>query len=560
MEKFSLSSTAQNAEPSQDTAPKEISLELPKELLEKVLEKTVDIEDYGTAFSVVGQYNPDEIKDEQEKKRSEIESWKLNYEDFKKEITENDGRMSIGYKGFIRIPLIKDCQTKDGTYKTYCGLKDGLNKEFHIQDQELDRLGLDLENPVSKAVFDQKYDELLEKQFTEGYEEYLRILEERITGESFETYREDWREDEEEARRKSGEYIKFYKDKDYYVDKFYEGYQRLLKKQNNTEERSGDDEDDEEYYYNRSYGQEAEYTIGKLGFDIEHLQDISKEEFTERYNEVLKRQDEELELEVKKDYENYRASYDEGKYKEKSLRPFASIFGHGIFGGRRWRSAQPNFFGIQQEDDHQSHVHVQTPEAYVKDIREKDPIEQKKKERHVFFNIVGEFHNQDMGHRFDVLNEAGREWLYKMKMRDSYFFKEHGRDTPIDTVAVVFDKKGMTAFSDDPKGGVPRSEHGYAGPARVAPRKFLGVVVQCTDKIKVVGEDGYEKETEVLSTDPGKWERCAEDIARTLLQVDETHPDRLIPIYDAYGNMLWPTKMSHEEIQNKLKEKTIPSA
>jgi hypothetical protein len=349
------------------------------------------------------------------------------------------------------------------------------------------------------------------------------------------------------------------RDKEYYVDKFYAEYQRILKEQNNTEEIT-EDADDEGYYYRDDYIlSEAEYTIGKLGFDLEKLENISKEEFSAKYEEVLKNQDEELEEEVKKDYENYRSSYDEGKYKEKALQPFASIFGHGIFGGRRWRSAQPNFFGIQQEDDHQSHVHVQTPEAYVKDIKEKDPHEQKKKERHVFFNIVGEFHNQDLGHRFDVHNEAGREWLNKMKMGDSYFFKEHGYETPVDTVAVVFDKKGMPAFSDDPKGGVPRSEHGYAGPARVAPRKFLGVVVQCTDKIKVEDANGYEKETRVLSAEQGKWERCAEDIARTLLQADEAHPDRLIPIYDVYGNMLWPTKMTHEEIQNKLKEKTTPS-
>jgi hypothetical protein len=201
---------AQNTEPSLDTAAKEVSLELPKELLEKVLEKTVDIDAYGTAFSVVGEYNPDKIKDKQEEKRIEIEGYKLNFEDFKKKTIEDGGRMSVGYKGYIRTPLIQDYQSQDDTYKTYCGLKNDLNREFSINNQELDRLGTDLENPVSRDIFDQKYDELLEKQFTEGYEKYLQILEERITGESFETYREDWREDEEKERRENGEYIRFY--------------------------------------------------------------------------------------------------------------------------------------------------------------------------------------------------------------------------------------------------------------------------------------------------------------------------------------------------------------
>jgi hypothetical protein len=146
-----------------------------------------------------------------------------------------------------------------------------------------------------------------------------------------------------------------------------------------------------------------------------------------------------------------------------------------------------------------------------------------------------------------------------MKMKDSYWFKDKQSHEPNNAVAIIFDKKGVPYFSDDPKGGVPRSEHGYAGPVRVAPRKFMGVVIQCTDTIKTKDKYGDERETRVLSTDPEKWQRSANDLAETLLKTNQMHPDRLTPIYDTYGNMLWPAQVTHEEIQDRLKEKTTPS-
>lgn len=529
MEKFSPPLQTQNAAPSQDTGTKEVSLELPKEILEKVLEKTVDIDAYGTAFSVVGRYNPDSAKELREIR----EPYRLTFEDFKKQISES-GYLETSV-GRYKVPLMRGYGSCESMYQLYSNLKEAPDGKYYIDERLLKLVGVGSNEPVSEKIFSDKYNELLEKDISEAYRMYSQDFEEEIFGKSFEKYRAEFRE----RYSVRDDYIP--QDRpDYplqgYIDRSFENYKNAVKEMREKKHEFGSSHEYSGYYAK---------LFKRLGFDNRNLNDVTSEEFRERCKKVAALQEKEFEGEVKRNYEEYFASLNDNACKEKALLPFKSIFRNGIFGGRRWRA-------YNNEDNlTQPEPLVQTPEAWAKDVRSKDSEEQKKKERHVFFNIVGKFHNDDMTYAWDGVN-------HKDKMKDSqWFFKGGVMGVPKDVVAVIFDKEGVPFFSDDPKGGTPHSEHGYAGPVRVAPRKFLGVVVQCTGK--GVYEDGSEMPTAVLNTDSEKWQRYANDLAETLLKTNETHPDRLIPIYDVYGNMLWPTKMTHEEIQNKLKEKTVPS-
>lgn len=552
---------------------KEISLELSKEQLEQVLKKAVDIDAYGTAFSVVGEYYPDAWKDKMDKLKKEMEE-PISLAEFSERSLDNPydyktevphaPRAYMDYCEFLDDSLLE--RLRDENKRNYYN-DDGyeyreatteerekeealVQKKMKEVENMIKQAGLSTDKPEEKYEFYKKYGALFPKELAEGYAKYLKEREEdineRINGKSFEAFK---REYENELKYNSSS-VSYHK-----PEQLFEKYNDFVKDFTSW----GRDRD--------SFGYHNSEWLYKLGL-YDHWgggknkkpEKISKKEFWVRYKNAVKE-----EKDTKKQYEEYIHPYRESEddVKERKLKFAQSIFENGIFGGRRWRMQNPdyyNYYGGEAPAMEQLEPLVQTPEAWMKDVRTKDLEEKKKKERHVFFNIVGEFHNEDMGHRFDVVNKRQREWLDSMKIKDCYWFKDKQSGEPNNAVAIVFDKEGIPYFSDDPKGGVPRSEHGFAGPVRVAPRKFLGMVIQCTDTIKTKNEYGNERETRVLSIDPEKWQRSANDLAETLLKTNQMHPDRLIPIYDVYGNMLWPKKMSHEEVHKLAEEKSMQSA
>jgi hypothetical protein len=538
---------------------KEISLELPKEQLEQVFKKAVDIDAYGTAFSVVGGYNPDVWKDRVDNLKKELEE-PMSLSEFSERALDNpyDYKTEVPhgpsayihyceYVGGTLLERERDRNTRnyyddeyndrEPTAEEKAEEEESAQKEVKKVENIIQQLGLPTDEPEEKYEFYKKYATLFPKELAEGYAQYLKKREEdineRINGKSFETFKRDY---ENDLKYKPW-YVSYYK-----PGQLFERYENFRKEFDDWGRDRGLFR-----YHNSDW-------LEKLGLHGEgerkKPEKISKKEFLSRYEDAVKK-----EKDTEKEYEEYIRYYRENDIKKGNLEFAQSIFENGIFGGRRWRMQNPDYYGGQAPKIDQTEPLVQTPEAWTKDVRTKDLQEKIKKERHVFFNIVGEFHNEDMGHRFDVLNEAQREWLDSMTMKDSYWFKDKQSHEPNNAVAIIFDKKGVPYFSDDPKGGVPRSEHGFAGPVRVAPRKFLGMVIQCTDTIKTKNQYGDEKETRVLSTNSEKWQRSANDLAETLLKTNQMHPDRLIPIYDVYGNMLWPKNMSHEEVQKMLEEK-----
>ena len=47
---------------------------------------------------------------------------------------------------------------------------------------------------------------------------------------------------------------------------------------------------------------------------------------------------------------------------------------------------------------------------------------------------------------------------------------------------------------------------------------------------------------------PEQYSKWAEEVAQQMMHVYQKNLSRCLPIYDVNGNLLWPRKMSHEEI------------
>jgi len=48
-----------------------------------------------------------------------------------------------------------------------------------------------------------------------------------------------------------------------------------------------------------------------------------------------------------------------------------------------------------------------------------------------------------------------------------------------------------------------------------------------------------------------------QEIIKIMIQVNQKHPERLLPIYDIYGNLIWPEYMSYNRIKEMSEEKGI---
>jgi len=203
----------------------------------------------------------------------------------------------------------------------------------------------------------------------------------------------------------------------------------------------------------------------------------------------------------------------------------------------------------------------------------------KTKDAFVHFNIIGRGR--------DLLGEKGLE------IGRSYL------GMPPNTIAIVFDIKNYeevqqnygaqegkshTFLNHDPnKRGeklgvsIPDTEFGFVLSFRVAPRLFQGIVLSpgrnmtnTEIEMKIRGDErekqkyGYSYDEE-YNRARYKKDKIADDdyspyikeIVESMKEVNETKPERLIPIYDADGNLLWPEQMSYEEVKKYVAERDI---
>jgi len=55
--------------------------------------------------------------------------------------------------------------------------------------------------------------------------------------------------------------------------------------------------------------------------------------------------------------------------------------------------------------------------------------------------------------------------------------------------------------------------------------------------------------------DPAKQEWLLQQYVEAMLEANKDYPDRLIPIYNSQGDLLWPEQMSYEEVQQLVEER-----
>lgn len=98
---------------------------------------------------------------------------------------------------------------------------------------------------------------------------------------------------------------------------------------------------------------------------------------------------------------------------------------------------------------------------------------------------------------------------------------------------------------------------GFVTTSDIEPKYFLGVVIPAimrtaTEQEREQYDTSYmiddSKDAEV------KKQEYVEMTKKIMLSVDEDRPDILVPIYDAEGNLLFPKKMSYEEVKDLLEK------
>lgn len=102
------------------------------------------------------------------------------------------------------------------------------------------------------------------------------------------------------------------------------------------------------------------------------------------------------------------------------------------------------------------------------------------------------------------------------------------------TAKYYFEKAVHRIKRDDQKFQSRHQEYeqrGFITPFRISPRIFEGLVLQR-------GKESY-----------------LDEVVATMIKADKDRLDRLIPIYDDSGNLLWPRQMSYEEVKEFVAER-----
>lgn len=105
--------------------------------------------------------------------------------------------------------------------------------------------------------------------------------------------------------------------------------------------------------------------------------------------------------------------------------------------------------------------------------------------------------------------------------------------------------------SDDPKEARTLStakDYGHVLMGRVSPRHFKGIVLKVHTPERRLGYLGVERDPNIIQEEVKK-------IVDKQRKVYRLNPDKILPIYDIYGNLLWPKQMSREDIEKEEEEK-----
>jgi len=131
----------------------------------------------------------------------------------------------------------------------------------------------------------------------------------------------------------------------------------------------------------------------------------------------------------------------------------------------------------------------------------------------------------------------------------------------------------------------PDTEYGFVLSHRVAPRLFRGIVFQAArekteeevqkqfqiikanyeDSVRTghaarfnVGEFNEKKTLEYIRLHKVKDENPQpklQELIALISEINKNKPEQILPIYDVYGNLLWPKQMSHNEVKQFVAER-----
>ena len=115
------------------------------------------------------------------------------------------------------------------------------------------------------------------------------------------------------------------------------------------------------------------------------------------------------------------------------------------------------------------------------------------------------------------------------------------------------------------------TEFGFITADQISPEYFRGVIVNPRDEIEFIAKrqrwnknlppSQQSTDEQIIEDSRRKLKATthpifrgikAQEVAQAMLSANASTPDRIIPIYDIDGNMLWPKQMSYEEVKGKV--------
>jgi hypothetical protein len=177
----------------------------------------------------------------------------------------------------------------------------------------------------------------------------------------------------------------------------------------------------------------------------------------------------------------------------------------------------------------------------------------------VFFNIVGRSEISLWNRRlypyakFEIANST---WVRSKedKIVITFDLSKFKEVEDIELFKNPENLKTNTYYNDCPSVGSPgyaNTEEGFILSSRVAPRFFKGIVFNLLSNEKNDKGENIRKDC----TDPVMMQERADEIVSTMKEAYKNREDMLLPVYDVYGNLYWPKNMNYKEVKKFVAEK-----
>lgn len=168
---------------------------------------------------------------------------------------------------------------------------------------------------------------------------------------------------------------------------------------------------------------------------------------------------------------------------------------------------------------------------------------------HLWFNIVGRA--RDTKSEPDATTEIEQMGLYNWEGQVAVLFNISDFTEVEKPDKSYFEKRKHFSYNHDIKRSETEpnkalSSLGFMINDRISPRRFQGIVLRTHTKANY-------PEHEHAGT---IWPKKLKEVVATMLDINKDHPERIVPIYDEMGNLLWPEKLSRDQINELVLQRT----